>query len=139
MFYNIFLIFSIFQTNLEVDWDGSPRNHTCYTPKKRLNVRLDLQPLETCDDIPPNYTPKHFCMNYSILYNTSIPTAGSHRPLWPVFGEYRFVPPQRWLHSIEVRLLYHVPNPDINYFLHANDKTKCMFLYINKILGVLLK
>ncbi|KAB7500664.1 hypothetical protein Anas_12832 [Armadillidium nasatum] len=98
------------KTNLEVDWDGSPRNHTCYTPKKRLNVRLDLQPLETCDDIPPNYTPKHFCMNYSILYNTSIPTAGSHRPLWPVFGEYRFVPPQRWLHSIEhgsVVMLYH--------------------------------
>ncbi|KAL7637630.1 UNVERIFIED_CONTAM: hypothetical protein RMT77_012359 [Armadillidium vulgare] len=98
------------KTNLEVDWDGSPRNHTCYTPKKRLNVRLDLQPLETCDDIPPNYTPKHFCMNYSILYNNSIPTAGSHRPLWPVFGEYRFVPPQRWLHSIEhgsVVMLYH--------------------------------
>ena len=33
-----------------------------------------------------------------------------HRPLWPVFGEYEFVPPQRWLHSIEhgaVVMLYH--------------------------------
>lgn len=24
-----------------------------------------------------------------------------HRPLWPVYGEYLFVPPQRWLHSVE--------------------------------------
>ncbi|KAH7955959.1 hypothetical protein HPB52_005286 [Rhipicephalus sanguineus] len=33
-----------------------------------------------------------------------------HRPLWPVYGEYKYVPPQRWLHSIEhgaVVMLYH--------------------------------
>lgn len=28
--------------------------------------------------------------------------SGPHRPLWPKYGEYAYVPPQRWLHSIEV-------------------------------------
>lgn len=49
-------------------------------------------------------------MDKRIVYNTSLPTYGDHRPLWPVFGEYQFVPPQRWLHNIEhgaVVMLYH--------------------------------
>lgn len=36
--------------------------------------------------------------------------SGGHRPLWPVYGEYKYVPPQRWLHSVEhgaVVMLYH--------------------------------
>ena len=27
---------------------------------------------------------------------------GFHRPLWPVYGEYLYCPPQRWVHSLEV-------------------------------------
>lgn len=36
--------------------------------------------------------------------------SGTHRKLWPVYGEYVFVPPQRWIHSLEhgaIVLLYH--------------------------------
>jgi hypothetical protein len=39
-----------------------------------------------------------------------VPTHGDHRPVWPKFGEYQFVPAQRWLHNIEhgaVVMLYH--------------------------------
>merc|ERR1712096_335536 len=53
---------------------------------------------------------QHFCMNTPITYNTSIPHHGNHRPIWPKFGEYQFVPPQRWFHNIEhgaVVMLYH--------------------------------
>jgi len=49
-------------------------------------------------------------MNKRISYSDDIPTHGDHRPLWPIFGEYRYVPPQRWLHNIEhgsVVALYH--------------------------------
>lgn len=46
--------------------------------------------------------PQHFCMKDSIQYDEMLPTHGDHRPLWPVYGEYLFVPPQRWLHNIEV-------------------------------------
>lgn len=52
----------------------------------------------------------HKCMNETIAYKQRIPTFGSHRPLWPVYGEYDFIPPQRWLHSIEhgaIVMLYH--------------------------------
>ena len=28
--------------------------------------------------------------------------SGNHRPLWPKYGEYIYLPPQRWVHSIEV-------------------------------------
>lgn len=36
--------------------------------------------------------------------------SGTHRPLWPKYGEYGFVPKQRWLHSLEhgaIVMLYH--------------------------------
>ena len=49
-------------------------------------------------------------MNSPISYPHPIPTHGNHRPIWPKFGEYKFVPPQRWLHNIEhgsVVMLYH--------------------------------
>ncbi|OTF72658.1 DUF3105 domain containing protein [Euroglyphus maynei] len=42
--------------------------------------------------------------------NQTLPTYGDHRPLWPIFGEYRFVPPQRWLHNVEhgaIIMIYH--------------------------------
>lgn len=36
--------------------------------------------------------------------------SGSHRPLWPKYGEYAYVPPQRWIHNLEhgaIVALYH--------------------------------
>lgn len=36
--------------------------------------------------------------------------SGSHRPLWAVYGEYQFLPRQRWIHNLEhgaVVMLYH--------------------------------
>jgi len=94
---------------LEVDWDGSPVNYTCYSPTTPLLPR-PLEPLLECTQISPNYQPRHFCMAQPIAYSAAVPTFGDHRPIWPKFGEYRFVPAQRWLHNIEhgaVVLLYH--------------------------------
>lgn len=31
--------------------------------------------------------------------------SGTHRALWPIYGEYKFLPKQRWLHSMEVIIL----------------------------------
>lgn len=98
------------ETNLNIDWDFSPVNYTCYTPKSPFRVQGSLQPVEKCANIPPKYSPLHKCMDVPIEYNTTLPTYQNHRPLWPVFGEYQFVPRQRWLHNIEhgaIVLLYH--------------------------------
>lgn len=43
--------------------------------------------------------------NYPLL-----PTHEGHRPIWPHYGEYSFVPATRWLHSLEhggIVFLYH--------------------------------
>ena len=44
--------------------------------------------------------PKFPTTNHS-LYSLSF--SGFHRPLWAVFGEYLYCPPQRWVHCLEVR------------------------------------
>lgn len=99
------------KVNLSIDWNESPVNYTCYDPKHhRLRVREDLKSVTQCVNIPPKYIPQHFCMGTEISYNSSIPVYGPHRPLWPTYGEYMFVPPQRWLHTVEhggVVMLYH--------------------------------
>lgn len=36
--------------------------------------------------------------------------SGTHRPLWAIYGEYKFLPKQRWVHNLEhgaVVMLYH--------------------------------
>ncbi|XP_068248543.1 uncharacterized protein [Palaemon carinicauda] len=99
------------KVNLSVDWNESPVNYTCYDPKHhRLPVQEDLKSVTQCVNIPPNYVPQHYCMGTEISYNSSLPVYGPHRPLWPTYGEYTFVPPQRWLHTVEhggVVMLYH--------------------------------
>ncbi|RUS79284.1 hypothetical protein EGW08_012939 [Elysia chlorotica] len=59
-----------------------------------------------CDDAKP----VHKCLTEHLNYTDDLPTSGPHRPLWPVYGEYKYVPPQRWIHSLEhggLVFLYH--------------------------------
>lgn len=87
--------------NITIDWDYSPINYTCFDPRHHRIPVQNIKSVEKCTDLPDDYTPQHICMNQKLFYNTTLPTFGPHRPLWPVFGEYKFVPVQRWLHSIE--------------------------------------
>ena len=80
------------QTDTEIDWDESPVNYTCYTPKEPFPV-FWVNSQASCVQVTEDA--KHKCMSEKIEYNETIPTSGNHRPLWPVFGEYTFVPPQR--------------------------------------------
>jgi hypothetical protein len=98
------------KTNLTMDWDFSPVNYTCFHPETRFPLEPNLSPLWECDFVPKDYNPAHFCMDQQISYKEDIPKLGDHRPLWPVYGEYLFVPTQRWLHNIEhgaLIMLYH--------------------------------
>ena len=75
--------------NLELDWLDDPTVYQCkeaddwngYPPRKDVILK--------CDDVPKDHSPKHFCMNETITYDTKIPTYGDHRPIWPMFGEYK--------------------------------------------------
>ncbi|XP_059481468.1 uncharacterized protein LOC132200209 [Neocloeon triangulifer] len=98
------------KTNITIDWDQSPINFTCYNPLHRYEPNYKY-PAELEEDlIPPAYKAAHLCMDYRIDYSKNIPTYGTHRPLWPRYGEYKFLPKQRWLHNLEhgaVVMLYH--------------------------------
>lgn len=37
----------------------------------------------------------------AIAYAAVPPTVGNHRGMWAAWGEYTFLPPQRWLHNLE--------------------------------------
>jgi len=98
------------ETGLEMDWDGSPVNYTCYSPTTPILPNPKLKHSKTCEVLASDYFPQHFCMTTEIHYPEAVPRYGNHRPIWPVFGEYKFVPAQRWLHNIEhgaVVMLYH--------------------------------
>lgn len=96
------------KTNLTVDWDGSPINYTCYD--KKIVPDRETLAFKYCLHIPKYYVAMHKCMYEKIEYDDDIPLFGAHRPLWPVYGEYKFLPKQRWLHSLEhgaIVALYH--------------------------------
>ncbi|XP_034949498.1 uncharacterized protein [Chelonus insularis] len=102
------------KTNLIVDWNFSPVNYTCYHEKITPSFAID--PQLYCEHIPPYYKAHHVCMRHRIEYDDDIPMYGPHRPVWPMYGEYKYLPRQRWIHSLEhgaVVMLYHpCVNPD---------------------------
>lgn len=59
--------------------------------------------------------------------------SGGHRPVWPQYGEYNYLPTQRWLHSLEhgaVVMLYH-PCANYNEVVHLKDIVRnCMYRHI---------
>ncbi|KAF0298949.1 hypothetical protein FJT64_003720 [Amphibalanus amphitrite] len=121
------------KTNLTRDWEDGSEPHLCPADQRLLDVppkagRVDCQ-RRLPDDIPL----RHVCMNESLSYSAGIPTYGHHRPLWPVYGSYRYLPPQRWLHSIEhgaVVLLHHpCVDPDLLRQLRSLVQ-RCIFKHI---------
>ncbi|XP_043223745.1 uncharacterized protein LOC122382458 isoform X1 [Amphibalanus amphitrite] len=100
------------ETNLEVDWDGSPEVFTCTMARDRrpADPIRTMDSIQTCVDVSGDYLPQHICMNETIEYSMTIPLLENHRPVRPVDGEYLYLPPQRWLHNIEhgaIVMLYH--------------------------------
>ncbi|CAG5114916.1 unnamed protein product [Candidula unifasciata] len=95
------------KANIQIDWDpNSSDEYTCYEgSSENYKVRLHSS---HCDKTAQQ--PLHICYPRAINYTEDLPTSGSHRPLWPKYGEYLYLPPQRWIHSLEhgaVVFLYH--------------------------------
>lgn len=94
------------QTSLDVDWNGLSRDYWCTEGQWKTNS--SAIPSQSCDTSPNQRT--HHCISDKIVYTDVPPTYGDHRPVWPVYGEYKYAPPQRWIHSLEhgaVVMLYH--------------------------------
>ncbi|EFA09580.1 uncharacterized protein LOC658689 [Tribolium castaneum] len=123
------------KTNLQIDWDFNPVNHTCFVLNRRqfFAPRSDIHPLHSQDYIPKAYSAPHKCMSEPINYNVIVPTFGTHRPLWAKYGEYVFLPRQRWVHNLEhgaVVMLYH-PCADQNEVNFLRKLVKnCLYRHV---------
>jgi hypothetical protein len=104
----------MFQYNLEADFD--PTNQTLLDLNSKCiedepyPVNETIGPLLTLMKVPKKYMPIHRCMHIQIHYVERIPLIGPHRPLWAGYGEYEYLPPQRWMHNVEhgaIIILYH--------------------------------
>lgn len=97
--------------NLEVDWDFTKDFEYKCQPNELPIPPLKKTPAKvSCLDNQDIPLPIHMCMSVSIQYHDFPPRGGPHRPLWPLYGEYLYLPPQRWVHSLEhgsVVFLYH--------------------------------
>lgn len=59
---------------------------------------------------PPILPGIHVDLPTPITYADAPPSSGTHRPVWAKWGEYAFLPQQRWLHNLEhggMAFLYH--------------------------------
>ncbi|XP_064620835.1 uncharacterized protein LOC135483743 isoform X2 [Lineus longissimus] len=97
------------KTDIEVDWD--PKNHDAYICREGEEApgAGQMHGLSVAFS-HKLYQPIHQCLNIDLKYLEPVPTSGSHRPVWPKYGQYLYVPPQRWIHSLEhgaIVFLYH--------------------------------
>ncbi|XP_065212964.1 uncharacterized protein LOC135840386 [Planococcus citri] len=96
------------KTNLTLDLQDLDISTICFT--KTFLPHASVAPLLHEDLIPKTYFPPHMCMETSIEYPDPMITFGAHRPLWGRYGEYEYLPKQRWMHNLEhgaVVMLYH--------------------------------
>ncbi|XP_058789532.1 uncharacterized protein LOC131663253 isoform X2 [Phymastichus coffea] len=93
--------------NVEADWNRVSRSHVCFG--RKIVPDLGIVAEYYCETIPKNYRVMHRCMSEAIDYVEDIPTFGTSRPIWPAYGEYEYLPAQRWLRSLEgaIVMLYH--------------------------------
>ncbi|XP_074641774.1 uncharacterized protein LOC141899402 [Tubulanus polymorphus] len=122
-----------------IDWNGDKKDYKC-DRKHTFKPNGALDPKYTKYENVRKPPPKHICMqhfrNYPfgpINYNPVIPTAGPHRPNWPVYGEYVFMPRQRWLHSLEhgaIVFLYHPCADPIEVDKFRKIVEKCLYRHV---------
>lgn len=98
----------------DVETEGGLHFNTHCSPEEMMEFEGAplSDPLTWCEVNKDNLKAgEHRCMKQTITYEANrIPVSGRHRPVWPVYGEYKFVPPQRWIHSLEhggLVFLYH--------------------------------
>ncbi|XP_030766979.1 uncharacterized protein LOC115890780 [Sitophilus oryzae] len=119
--------------NIQIDWLNNEENYTCLENRRLYQPNPSVHPIDSVEHIPEAYSAQHRCMNESISYNEIIPTFGTHRPLWAAYGEYTFLPKQRWLHNLEhgaITMLYHPCANKNEVKLLASLVKSCLYRHV---------
>lgn len=97
------------------DFELDTRGTTCDEPVL-LPRCSDRRVMSIAEPLLPQ---KHACVqhpigdydNYGTGSGVTAPTLGRHRERWAKYGEYEFLPPQRWLHNAEHGAAIFLYNP----------------------------
>ncbi|BES97742.1 Protein of unknown function (DUF3105) [Nesidiocoris tenuis] len=103
--------------NLTLDFPSDESHYICTTGKRYIEPKYEMEPMLTKYPIPAAFVPSHRCMNETLSYPFRIPTFGPHRPVWAKWGEYDYLPPQRWVHNLEHGGIVMLYNPCAHRFL----------------------
>jgi len=99
------------------DFLNDPRNDTCSDPpSKDVDICSDQR---VAFNDPDKVWQWHVCVQHPIYYSYKStvstfmwpPSTGRHRERWPKWGEYEFIPEQRWLHAAEHGGMVFLYNP----------------------------
>ena len=92
--------------NAQVDWADA----RCLDTAWQLPACGTLTELDGAD-----FGGQHIPLPTPITYTDDPPMSGPHRAEWPFWGEYAFLPKQRWIHGLEhgaVTILYNPCVPE---------------------------
>uniref|UniRef100_A0A1I7XTN0 Uncharacterized protein n=1 Tax=Heterorhabditis bacteriophora TaxID=37862 RepID=A0A1I7XTN0_HETBA len=127
------------KSGLSTDWDE--RDFSEFTCPNELSfpVQNNIDPIHfEITSVNASFDPKtdvvsHKCMSETIKYDDIPPLRGDHRPNWAKYGEYLYLPVQRWMHNLEhgtIVLLYH-PCVDQGELSKLREiVTKCLYRHI---------
>ncbi|XP_061394679.1 uncharacterized protein LOC133330232 [Musca vetustissima] len=100
--------------NINIDFDPEDKRHSynylCLGNRTVFEPNFNTTTILIEHFVPAAYQPAAKCLNETISYGDSLPTFGPYRPLAPKFGNYKYLPPQRWLRSLSdggIVMLYH--------------------------------
>lgn len=89
--------------------DTPPPSIDCSTFSFELPPSLEMCTDQLEGEFTPSIGAQHIATE-RIIYEETPPSSGPHRPQWGRWGEYSWMPPERWLHNLEhggVAFLYH--------------------------------
>lgn len=102
------------KTNIKIDFDPEDKTHNynyvCLRLRTEYEPSFATYGIQREFIIPPAFKAPSYCLNETIDYEERLPTFGAHRFLYPKYGEYKYLPPQRWMHTLEyggIVMLYH--------------------------------
>jgi hypothetical protein len=96
-----------------VDWDGNDTtineiNYRCsktdlieFETNKKRNSKFSINKPDITEFCRTSKMGNHLCLDKNITYKEKIPLGGPHRPVWVTYGDYLYMPPQRWIHAVE--------------------------------------
>lgn len=107
----------------------------CIDNKNRFGPNVNLNPVQKEHIIPPAFQALPICTNERIMYplHNSLPTYGPFHPNPPLYGDYKFLPMERWMHTLKLGGIVGLYHPCANKMQVQKLKSiiqSCLYSYV---------